>query len=73
MSIPFLKELKSIMSSVSKVILKPSSNPDINVIWPIESHSGISLYFNSLVKFSLIARELTKISLYFSLLLTDNN
>ena len=44
-SCPFLKLLKPIRSSVSRVIEKLSSIPEIKVIWPIESHSSISLYF----------------------------
>ena len=39
---PFIKELKSTTSSVSSEILNPSSTPDISVICPNESHTGIS-------------------------------
>ena len=42
---PFLYELKSTISSVSNVILNLFSRLDINVIWPIESHSSIDWYF----------------------------
>ena len=34
-------------SSISNEILKVSSNSEIKVICPIESHSSMSLYFNS--------------------------
>ena len=67
---PFLKELKSTISSVSMLMLKPSSKPEINVICPIESHSGISLYFKFSLKFlASIERDLINISWYFFLLL----